>query len=369
MKKNHLLLLIVVLFTIACEKTPKNSNDEPENDIAQIYNKFVRVFIKENPGITQNDVNFFDAKNGVSVGDKGSVFTTSNSGYTWTQSSAPDSINIWQIYGIEQDYWFCSTKHLTKNRLYKIENNQWTNLMLPPMPENDFIESFCFIDKNIGYISTFRQHINSYNDLIFKTEDGGMTWDTVGFFGNAVTKMHMFDENNGIGASGTAILTTSDGWVNWENVGPQGLYSVYNYPYITGFATIDRQHIIAVGRASISWDKGFICTSSNGGTTWEYSLIEHSLNDIAVTNDKIYVCGEESYIAFWDIDLNNFSSENIIANMDNYICSYDNNSDFVSDPNGKEPWGEKVEFVKIQFTNDTNGFVYSNNYIYKIVLQ
>ena len=369
MKKNYLLLAILVLFTLACKKTSTNSNDDPENDIVQIYNKFIRVFIHENPGIPQNDVHFFDAKNGVSVGNRGSVFTTSNSGYSWTQSSAPNSVNIWRVYGIEKDYWFCSTIHLAENSLYKIENNQWTNLILPPMPENDYLKSFYFIDKSIGYISTARQHINSYNHLIFKTEDGGITWDTVGVFGNAINKIHMFDENSGIGTSGAAILKTYDGWVNWNSVGPQELYNVYPYTYITGFATIDSQHLIAVGRAAISRDKGFICTSSNGGSTWEYTLLEHSLCDITVTSDKIYVCGVESYVAVCDIDLNNFSSENIIANMDNYVCSYDSDSDFVSDSNGKEPWGGKVEFVKIQFTDDTNGFIYSDNYIFKIELQ
>ena len=285
MKNNSFLLILIFIFTVACEEksiNPDDNNDEPK----QIYNKFMMVFMHENPGIPQNDLHFFDDKNGISVGSRGSAFSTNNSGDSWTQLFALDEVELIRVYGIDKDYWFCSSRNLPENYVYKIENNQWTKLNLPPMPEEDYICSFNFLNKNIGYISTSRQNVNSFNDLIFKTEDGGQTWDTVGIFGSSVSHINMFDENNGLCTSGTSILKTVDGWVHWTNVTPDGLIGVYNYPSISRIVEIDNQHLIAVGGAGFGWDKGFVCTSSDGGLTWEYKLIEHTLKDLFLTSNQ-----------------------------------------------------------------------------------
>lgn len=369
MKKTICLLIILALFMFACEKEPTSPNTESEH--IEIYNKFIGIYHGFN-GIPQNDFHFFDGDNGVSVGNRGSAYITTNSGLSWTLSEAPEIVNLWKVFGIDKNFWFCSSIHLSQNIMYKVENGAWLKVDIPPMPENDYIESIHFLNKDIGYISTGRQKISNNNGLVFKTVNGGITWDTVGVFGNySVHNIHMIDENIGFVTTGAHILKTTDGWESWARVTPDGFHNVYQHPRISRVEIIDNQHLIAVGGAGFGDDKGFIITSSNGGATWEYSLINHTLRDIAITSNKIFVCGKASYVAQCDIDLSNFSSENIIANLKPYICSYDENSDFINinDNNETNPWGARTEFTKIQFTDDNHGFISSNVYNFRIVLK
>ncbi len=367
-KKYNFLFVFLTLILITCENNIIDPISNSKTESKQIFNKFLLLQFSEN-GAGKNYMYFFDSQNGIAVGNSGAVFSTSDSGSSWVKSSAPKEVNLWRAYGIDKNYWFCSTIHLTDNFIYKVEDNTWTQLSLPPMPENDYISSFDFINKDIGYVSTSRQHSSSYWSFIFKTTDGGSTWDTVGVLGNPLSHIHMIDSVNGIATSSTIIFRTADGWKNWKDVTPSGLYNVYNYPSVSNIVEIDNQHLIAVGGAGFGTDKGFVCISADGGLTWEYSLIEHTLRDVAVTSDKIFVCGEASYVARCDIDINNFSSDYIVSNLKKYNCSSDKDSDFIYNAKNPQVWGATTEFTNIQFTDDTHGFVSSNVYMFRITLK
>ena len=368
MKKNGILLIIIVLFIAACENSEINPSDEIE--VEQIYNKFVQTSF---PNLS-SDINFVDFKNGFAAANGGDVYRTNNSGDTWAKFSAPDKVDFGKIYAIDTNYWFCATKNLAENYIYKIENGEWTKINLPPTLENDFVSNFSFTDKNNGYIATSRRTTNSALKLIFKTEDGGQSWDTVGISrsttkGYYPTKVFMADKNNGVAVHGIGFLLTNDGWETCKYITPENVEKIrgFDYPSIYNVVIIDKQHLIAVGGASFSADKGFICTSSDGGASWKTGFIDHTLRDVDITSDKVFVCGKSSYLAKSILDLNDFSAKNIAENMQAYTCSYDETSDIVTST-GK-PKGEIVEFRDIEFPDDKHGFVSTNIYLFKINLK
>lgn len=187
------------------------------------------------PGGFPNDVHFYDANNGVAMGDpnkgKFEVWTTADGGTTWQETPAANipapleseygTVNYYT--GNKNTVWFIGTQiDLTTNpqsplpgnrRLFRStdKGKNWTVSPLPVPNENDI--RIAFKDDNNGLIVSVG-NVNFYQPL-FKTADGGKTWNQVRQTG---TTPYFFQGIGDLAAApggnfyyaGVAIADTSD---------------------------------------------------------------------------------------------------------------------------------------------------------------
>jgi photosystem II stability/assembly factor-like uncharacterized protein len=120
-----------------------------------------------------------------------------------------------------------------------------------------------------------------------KSTDNGLTWTTVHTFpGSLLIGLSFYNDMIGIILAEDNIFKTNDGGLTWtpQAVGPEVLWH--------DAAWIDASHIVICGTPDQIYE------SSNGGTDWTWanqatSTGDPALYDIAVTLDKVHVCGSQ----------------------------------------------------------------------------
>src|SRR5690554_2444768 len=70
------------------------------------------------------------------------------------------------------------------------QQSSWKPLNIPA---NGQVRDLYMLDENVGFAIVFLES-GSPNSLLFKTLDGGETWDTL-FFSNYFNKMFVFSED------------------------------------------------------------------------------------------------------------------------------------------------------------------------------
>ncbi len=126
------------------------------------------------------------------------------------------------------------------------------------------------INENVGYLFAFKEVAEGYSrggsklSNLFKTEDGGKTWDSINIqnapsisLRNDIMFAKMISENVGL-ISGNIFasdynfcertLLTTDGGVNWVNVNIPELPQDDNLPWakVTNFTQIDEFYILTI---------------------------------------------------------------------------------------------------------------------------
>ena len=149
--------------------------------------------------------------------------------------------------------------------------------------DHDATYDFCFAltflpDSDVGYISVnVDKAMSSSATLIYKTTDGGETWDCLGLPNNDYHRISKYitasSEDNVFLTmlSDGGILASYDGGVTWEQIKlpiPQNkvdYYSYYNPPEFDG-----KSGEILVGMSYKS-SSNIRFTSGDGGRTWKYN--------------------------------------------------------------------------------------------------
>jgi photosystem II stability/assembly factor-like uncharacterized protein len=174
-----------------------------------------------------NSVNFSDSLNGYAFGDYGTRLVTSDGGVNWSSSAV----------------------------MY------------------NHINSTFFIDANIGWAVT---ESNSDSTTIYKTIDGGLSWESYWAGSNrALTSIDFIDASRGwIVGHGGKMLWTTDGGSSWTEISKgmtTPLISVFFLNPLLGWA---------VGEA------GGIVKTMNGGNTWSSGAMPYAtwLNDVFFIN-------------------------------------------------------------------------------------
>lgn len=127
---------------------------------------------------------------------------------------------------------------------------------------NDVID-LDFVSTNVGYAIISHYDDPTYRGDLYKTTDGGLSWNAVDAGAIAAYCSHFFSENNGF-ITGSAFFT---GYV--INKIPAGTPSMYHYfqsaPDLF-FKAIDfRNEQVGI----VAGDKGFIARTFDGGATWD----------------------------------------------------------------------------------------------------
>ncbi|MCC2545193.1 T9SS type A sorting domain-containing protein [Hymenobacter sp. BT175] len=152
-----------------------------------------------------NWVYFFDANNGVSLGDPTSgsfeVLTTSNGGTTWTRVPAgnlPAPLD--------------ATEYALVGSYYALGNTIWAGTT--------------HLDAAGNGLPT----------RVLKSTDRGLTWTASALtpISEAISRLAFVDQNNGLAFSGMTLIRTTDGGATWSNVNYTGNFNHFDFDVVDG---------------------------------------------------------------------------------------------------------------------------------------
>lgn len=215
-----------------------------------------------------NAVHFFDAKDGVALGDPAGgyfeVYTTNNGGATWTRVSqaniplVPGNGEYGTVgYFGASDSTILYPTNLGNILVSKDRGYTWTTAVSPITGTNTFIPKLSFKDKNtvLAVAGNSTQLVNS----IIASADGGLTWAFAGFD----TVGDIFDFNDIEYVPGTA----NTWFVSSANFNSGGLGTAYTEDGGQTWIPVDKiQHTcLNFADENNGWSGGFNTSATVGG--------------------------------------------------------------------------------------------------------
>jgi len=152
----------------------------------------------------------------------------------------------------------------------------------PWIPQSTFpyqFNSIYFIDKDTGF---------AISGSIYKTVNGGTSWDVQYMVSGSLQKIFFLNRNNGyvIGDGGLFFKTTNGG-NSWQ------------LNYVTNYPNVKTVYFTHIDTGYVAGSNGVIRKTSNGGTTWvlQPSNTTNTLNSIYFTSSSIgFVIGNGGVI-------------------------------------------------------------------------
>lgn len=128
---------------------------------------------------------------------------------------------------------------------------------------------------------------------ILRTIDGGYNWSHIDQEGDFYHSVDFVDGQNGIivGQAGS-ILLTDDGGMTWNTIkNPSSLSA--NRAQFLSVKYINTNTLYIVG------DEGLLWRSTDAGHSWDAFQVNtnHNLNDLTELDGKLYIVGDDGYIA------------------------------------------------------------------------
>ncbi len=229
------------------------------------------------------DIKFINEQTGwMALGDadypKG-IFKSTNGGINWfSQNFINKGLeSLTKLHICNNDTLFCVGDYGTilKTINSGISWNYQTTGILK------WLNSIDFINENTGWMTALFER----NSSVYKSTDGGVSWDSVATFSNNYRKIYFLNNLTGftIGDYGK-IERTSDGGNTWNNIesGTNQLnLGIYFLNQMTGW-------IVGNG--------GVIIKTTNSGLMWNrISNLNDVITDIfAINEDDIWICGYDS---------------------------------------------------------------------------
>lgn len=246
-----------------------------------------------NPDIIH--VNFLSADTGFAIiGDvefpiyRGILFKTTDSGKTWT-SVMPGNIAAARTYFFDAgNGYVIGSAFFAGYTVIQQSGGIWGHEKMFSYNPREFLYGIDFRNKNTGIVG-------GHGGLVYRTFDGGNTWDTVKtIVDSAINDLKFLSDRTILAGSdndGAAILISHDTGRTW-NLDMSTL--TFAYPDIKGLAVSKRDSFIAIGHASfatagiIIWQDGAF--ANNFATP-------QRLNAIAMRDDSVaYIVGDSGTI-------------------------------------------------------------------------
>ncbi|MFH6768148.1 YCF48-related protein [Gaetbulibacter aquiaggeris] len=244
----------------------------------------------------------------------GDVFKTTDGGNTWSQLNIYVDEGLSSVFFIDENVGFISGGFNQKKVMKTINGGStWTQV------ESISFGQIQFINNQIGYA----HRVGYSNGRMYKTTDGGNTWNISIEVDEEINAFHFVNENNGyfVGDQGL-IYKTNDGGTNWEELEiPYEWYTKVNfYSKNVGY---------------IADEDGKLYKTENGGLNWKYLTQQYTINSIELINDKIYTAGTNgkiyrSVVEYETIILHVNAAENITNSSTSLTGNATSNGESIS---------------------------------------
>lgn len=210
-------------------------------------------------GVKYNSIHMLDNNLGYIAGTNSVILKTSDGGNTWEKISFIGSMELLEVYFINENCGLIGTSNL----LYRTSDGglNWDTVCSGATPN-----SLHFVNDSVGYFSSYSK--NAY----YKSIDKGLSWQLVGNLTEIedlyVLAVNFNDELKGVlsgiveSSSDTEyyMFNTNDGGINWNQ-------TYVNYTNkITKITRLNQDTIAGVG-VRIMYDN-MIIFSYDGGNTW-----------------------------------------------------------------------------------------------------
>jgi photosystem II stability/assembly factor-like uncharacterized protein len=222
------------------------------------------------------------------TGHTGVVYVTRDGGGSWEMNSIPGHFRPFSISFINDSTGFMSGSSglFGDSHAELLQTNSWGNSWNSVFSDSaEIFQSIKFTSSVTGYLLA----VNPFT-TIFKTTDGGITWDQVLILnGYPPSTMYFFSNNFGflIPINGPTLYRTTDAGMSWDTLN--------GVPWIRSLDFINLQEGFSVG------NNGEMHKTQDGGETWVSieSPTVNSLNDLFFFNsDTGYVVGAQGTILY-----------------------------------------------------------------------
>jgi photosystem II stability/assembly factor-like uncharacterized protein len=230
----------------------------------------------------------------------GIVLKTTNGGSDWVEQ-LKRTTSISSIYFFDENNgWIVCVDSAGNAPIFKTSNGgeSWNQLFTAQLINKPV--SIRFVDENNGWLCGNRYYWitmegPAYEGFLYRTKDGGKTWDLKFDDNTPIVSMNLIDENHctAVKEDRTTLNTTDGGttWTSYQNKIDMGLYSAYSIDDKNGCAfNIDGYYKTTDGGKSwieheksnavisiyfinnrIGWAVGYfgsIMKTTDGGDTW-----------------------------------------------------------------------------------------------------
>ena len=225
---------------------------------------------------------FSDESNGWTAGYWGQMLHTSDAGQTWNAAGPVSGITYYALDLYTKKYIWAGgfQGKMVRSTDY---GNTWQDISLP-WPDYDLLE-ISFADSLNGYVRLG----NGSDGMMFRTSDGGMTWNPIDFINEQTKKvrsMSFTDAETGfVCISGEGLAKTSDGGATWQSLGKIGNIVP---TYIKFFSP---QNGVAAA------DGYFLAVTYDGGETWD-TLI-HAFSEAGLIRGYFFTDQDHGWLAGW----------------------------------------------------------------------
>jgi len=276
--------ILILLFFYTCEVFPQSG--------------WIHQFINNSNCVT---LNFPQKDTGYISQHRGSLFKTTDRGYTWNDLNPGISFIgparfTTALLGIVLGL----PSKLTTNG--GVSWNEVSNNL--PGIGNVHITDQQFIDSNTGYyvgIDFYPDPVPCcYDGVIYKTTDSGLNWNLVYRHGaEQLQEIYFKDENNGIALDHIALVSTTNGGLNWVyNSSPfLNVRPFFNRSMTDPFK--DTIYIAGI-KTGFGADTGAIIKSTDKGVSWHYSLLlpysSRFRKIFLIDNSNVFAVGDTGLI-------------------------------------------------------------------------
>ncbi|MDO5979403.1 YCF48-related protein [Flavivirga spongiicola] len=214
----------------------------------------------------------------------GHVFKTTDGGVTWSAlNNGYDLIDegISSIFFINENTGFVSGGFNQRKVMKTVDGGvNWTQT------SNQEFGQIQFVNNQVGY----GNRIGYSNGRMYKTTDGGDTWNVNFELDEEINAFHFVDENNGyfVGDQGL-IYKTTDGGTNWVEL---------DVPY-------EDYVFVKFYNSNVGYlrgNSGRIYRTQNAGNSWELLSTISGITDLQLTNQNIFLAGSNGKIYRSDVE-------------------------------------------------------------------
>lgn len=299
-------VFIIVSFLLFEKCSDNLINDTSSGDDIEVIPLInTSNWIWQNPKPQGNhlyDVGIINENEIIAVGDMGAVIKSNDGGKNWYNLSIGISCPIYDV-----EFFNSSTGIIaTFKGVFKSSDGglSWEKINDSALREIQFLDNI----TGFGITNTLS------SGLLKKTDDGGITWNTILEKPNGATFTDVYFYNDKIGWVATlysGIYHTTDGGENWQHIQmSNNLESIYFINDMVGFGTSE-EHIYKTVDGGSNWHSvlsidyaGFMSVQfSNSSFGWVYSS-----SSVFITND-----GGGSWNEY---QVGNFMYDNHITSVD-----------------------------------------------------